>query len=354
MSKKKLIIILLVIALLGASSAGISKLMDYRKGASDYSEAASLALAGFTNTRKPSGSRSETSSAQSDGNASPDESQSSSPDSSKPSDDVESAPASSDPGVSEPSEQVDSEAPGQSPEESGQPDDITPSEPPTSIEEDEFALSLAKVNLDVLREVNPEVIGWVCIPDTDVSYPLMQTSDNQHYLNNTWKNERSSVGSIFLESTNSPDLSAFNSIIYGHQMNDGSMFGRLERFSNQEYWEEHPNIYIATDDGVFRYDIFSAFRVGIREIVYRLDIEKEKTQQEFIDFCLSRSSINTGIKPDPKDNVVTLSTCTGWGYSQRWVVVGTCTLYPKDFTRSGDKKVVDDNSKDDNSKKAAT
>ena len=333
MSKKRIITIALALVLLLSLSFGSWKLMDYHKGAKDYDEAAALALGGFVNTRKPSASSSAPSSKP---DRDPSEASSEAP-ASGSSESASSAgelasskpPEDSEPAASE--EPAGSNGPSSQPEDWDEPldpeDTPPPSESPAPV--DEFAEGLAQIDLKALQEVNPQVIGWIWIPDTEVNYPILQAEDNQHYLNYTWKDERSSVGSIFLEHTNKPDFSGFNTLVYGHQMADGSMFGRLERYADKSYWEEHPNIYIATEEGVFRYDVFAAFRVGIRDIVYQLDIEKKKAQQQLIDFCLEQSSIDTGVRPDPKNNVVTLSTCTGWGYSQRWVVVGTCTLSPR-------------------------
>lgn len=191
---------------------------------------------------------------------------------------------------------------------------------PEEGEEDRLTV-LAGVDLAALREVNPEVIGWIEIPDTGISYPLLQGGDNQYYLKHTWEGDSSSVGAIFLESTNSPDLSDFNTIIYGHKLRSGAMFAPLRFYDDDGgYWKTHPSIYLVDDNGLHRYDIFAAHAVGIREIVYRLDLETPERQEEFIRFCLERSVVDTGIVPEAGGKIVTLSTCTGNGYSKRWVV----------------------------------
>ncbi len=288
-----------------AVTAGGWKLLDYQKGANDYQEAASLAFAGIeldslkappAASTPPSQETSATESL-----ASPEASSSSS-------DNVS------------------------SPDISSEPQD---EEPPAGTEDlqetDAYAQALAQLDLNALRQVNPEVVGWISIPDTDIFYPIMQTDNNQHYLNYTWKNEGSSVGAIFLEQTSKPDLSGFNTIVYGHQMMDGSMFGSLHEYSDYDYWMTHPSIYIVVDRGVYRYDIFSAFEVSVRDLIYRLDLEENQMQQELIDFCLSRSVLtedHNAPEIDLAGNLLTLSTCTGWGYSTRWVVVAECALRP--------------------------
>lgn len=203
---------------------------------------------------------------------------------------------------------------------------VPPLEEPPAPEQREEAVTdpnldlLAEVDLDSLREVNGDVLGWIVIPDTGLSYPLLQCGDNQYYLDHTWQNERSSVGAIFMECMCSSDFSDFNTIIYGHRMKNGSMFGVLRNYKKTDYWREHPTVYVVTDSGVRVYDIYAALEAGTREIVYRLKIEEQEEKQEFIDFGLERSEIDTGIVPTTGDQILTLSTCTGRGHATRWII----------------------------------
>lgn len=200
---------------------------------------------------------------------------------------------------------------------------VMPQKPPEDVGEvDYWAEALADTDLDPLRAVNEEVIGWITIPGTELSYPILQAEDNKYYLNHTWNNDYSSVGAIFMEYQINPNMHSFNTIIYGHNMRNGSMFGSLSNYQNLDYWQEHPSIYIVMDDGVYRYDIFAAHEVGIREIVYRININSEKRRNDFIQFCLENSEIDTGIIPTVEDKILTVSTCTGRGHSTRWVVQG--------------------------------
>ena len=187
-------------------------------------------------------------------------------------------------------------------------------------EQDPWAAALAQVDLDSLRQVNGDVVGWIAIPGTVLSYPVVQTGDNSYYLNRTWKRESSSVGAIFLEHTAEADLSGFHTLIYGHRMRNGTMFGSLRDYRSADYWREHPSVYVTMGGQVLIYDIFAAYEVGIREIVYRLDIEEAGLQEELIRYGLDHSVIDTGLVPTAEDRILTLSTCTGSGHATRWVV----------------------------------
>ena len=176
------------------------------------------------------------------------------------------------------------------------------------------------MDFTALREVNRDVQGWIMIPGTVISSPLLQGEDNQYYLKHTWKKWTSAVGAIFLEWQNSPDLSDFNTIIYGHRMNNGSMFASLKNYKKQSYWAAHPCVYITDDNGSHKYEIFAAYEVSTTGTTYQLGFSDDASKQAFIDYCLEQSVIDTGITPTVYDRVLTLSTCTGNGHATRWVV----------------------------------
>ncbi len=183
------------------------------------------------------------------------------------------------------------------------------------------AAALLELNLAALRAVNPDVAGWIEIPGTELSYPIMQGVDNHYYLDHNWKQESNRGGSIFLEATCGADFSDFHTILYGHRMRDGSMFGSLRNYKEQAYWQEHPDIYVAVEGHVYRYAIFSAHESGVHDLTYRLDLVESGLQTEFLQYCASESVIDTGGALD-SEHILTLSTCTGNGYRARWVVHG--------------------------------
>lgn len=191
---------------------------------------------------------------------------------------------------------------------------------PAPVEEDSNISYLSSIDLNALREVNPDVVGWIHIPNSLVNYPLMQGEDNQFYLEHTWEGSENPYGSIFLEHRNSPDLTDFNTIIYGHNMMNGSMFGGLSQYAYQWFWEWNRYIYIVTDEGVLRYEIFSSYLAAIDSGTYRIRFPETEDREAFLAMALENSQISTGITPAPTDRIITLSTCTGLGYESRRVV----------------------------------
>ena len=190
--------------------------------------------------------------------------------------------------------------------------------------QDPYAQALKDMDFSALRQQNPDVLGWILIPGTRVSYPVVQGTDNSYYLDHTWRGGKNSVGAIFMECRNSSDLSDFNTIIYGHRMNNRSMFGTLSQYKSRSYWQAHPYVYLTDDSGTHRYEIFAAGEVSVDSDVYRLGLRSDSSRQSFLDSCLSLSALNTGVTPHVYDKVLTLSTCTGNGHATRWVVQAVC------------------------------
>lgn len=187
-------------------------------------------------------------------------------------------------------------------------------------EDDPHIQTLAALDLEALREINPDVIGWILIPDTQVNYPLMAGTEKNYYLNHTWNKESYNVGSIFLEHLCTPDFTGFNTIVYGHNMNDGSMFGSLLQYRKPEYLQAHPYVYIRSDQGVYRYEIFSGYFATINTDTYGVGFSSDRTKIRFLDFITEKSELETDFRPETTDRVLTLSTCSGRGSASRWVL----------------------------------
>jgi len=187
------------------------------------------------------------------------------------------------------------------------------------VEEDDVMKKLADINLDALRETNPQVVGWIHLPNTLINYPIVQGEDNQHYLEYTWDGKKNVAGAIFLESTNAPDFTDFRSIVYGHNMANSTMFGSLHRYSSKAYWEQYPYVYLVTDDGVLRYEIYSSYKAAIDSATYVLGIEGDQMKAGFINLTKEESELETDITPAITDRILTLSTCVGSSSHRRVV-----------------------------------
>ncbi len=201
---------------------------------------------------------------------------------------------------------------------------------PEPITEDSTAELLKETDFNSLRNVNEDVVGWIMIPGTLIDYPILYGEDNQYYLNHTWDNKKNFAGSIFLEHANSSEFHDFHTVIYGHNMKDKSMFGGLRSYSKQAYWEKHPYVYLATDEGVWRYEIYAAFEAEVDGPTYYIGFEREEDKQDYLNHGMEESVIETSVIPEVTDRILTLSTCTSVGYETRWVVQARLKMIPEE------------------------
>ena len=180
---------------------------------------------------------------------------------------------------------------------------------------------LNPIDFKELHEINPEVIGWIRIGALEKSYPVAQAKDNDFYLHRTFEKQDNFAGCIFLNCGNSKYFTDQNSIIYGHNMKNGSMFGTLRNFTDQATYNKNPYFWIFTPQYIFQYRIFSCSIVSKIGDPYRTRFSS-KDYEEFLKTCIESSEVDThGVKPTVKDRIVTLSTCTG-NESTRLIVQG--------------------------------
>lgn len=203
----------------------------------------------------------------------------------------------------------------------GRPEPSAVSEPPSPQETPDEAAP--EPDLAALRQTNPDVVGWIELPGTELSYPLMQGTDNEFYLTHQWDGSPGSCGAIFLDADSRPDLSDWHSRIYGHRMNDASMFGLLRRYRDADFQAAHPEFLIWTDAGVQHYRIFAAYETPVSGPIFQPEPETTAERRDFLAYALEHPIFSTGNAPTSDHPVVTLSTCTGHGHQKRWVVQGS-------------------------------
>ncbi len=179
---------------------------------------------------------------------------------------------------------------------------------------------LEDLDLEALQAVNDDVIGWILIPGTSISYPIVQGTDNDYYLNHTWDGQRSATGAVFMEATHAADFSDFSTILYGHNLSMGHIFRPLHKYQDRSFWEANPYVYIVTDAGSFRYRIYAAYEAELTAATYWRDVSTGQRQREYVQYGLDRSVLDTGVVPEEGTPVLTLSTCTDYTFARRWVV----------------------------------
>lgn len=134
-----------------------------------------------------------------------------------------------------------------------------------------------QIDFEGLRAVNRDVIGWIFIEGTDVNYPLLAGADNQQYLFQSYMKKYAVAGSIFLDYRCSTNLSDYHTVIYGHNMKNGMMFGELDAYQKADYLASHPYVYILMADGSWnKYRVLACEHVSVESAVYDLPCDTKQ------------------------------------------------------------------------------
>lgn len=181
---------------------------------------------------------------------------------------------------------------------------------------------------ETLYAKNKKLIGWLTIDGTSIDYPVMQTENNEYYLEHNYNQEYDKNGSIFLDCSCNPAFPNDNMIIYGHNMKSGKMFGSLKKYASEDFYKQHPQIYFDTiyEEGV--YDVMYVFRSRIyseEEIIFKYyQFTDAVSVDEFnsnMNEMADMSLYDTGIRAEYGDKLITLSTCDSSETNGRFVVV---------------------------------
>lgn len=180
-----------------------------------------------------------------------------------------------------------------------------------------------------LLKINPQIVGWITVPGTRLSFPLLQGEDNDFYLHHDIYGQESRYGAIFADYKADLYGGESNIIIYGHHMRNGSMFGSLEEYESQTYYEEHSAFFLLLPEEEREYEIIAVLRNDIysreKEPFQYYDYERIETQEKFDEYCQgikSYSLYDTGRTAEYGDELVTLCTCSYRGRDERLLIVG--------------------------------
>lgn len=174
---------------------------------------------------------------------------------------------------------------------------------------------VSPINFESLRKTNEDIYAWITIPDMDViSYPVVQhPTDDTYYLKHTIEGREGFPASIYTEKWNSKDFTDRVTIIYGHNMADGTMFGPLYRFSSSTYMREHRIISLYTPEGEFHYRIWASVTYSDAYLPYVFDLTTEEGVGAFIRSIQNvrdlNSFVDSEVEVSETDRFVVLSTC---------------------------------------------
>lgn len=169
-----------------------------------------------------------------------------------------------------------------------------------------------------LSAEHSDSVAWLYIPDTNIDYPIMQSEDNDYYAHRATDGSYLYAGSLFMDYRCSSDFSDFNSVIYGHNMGNGTMFADIPNYENEEYFMDHSYGWLTTEDEVRLVDFFAVARTSDTSGIYLAN----PNFQEWDSQLRNSTSIYREIGISADDNLIMLSTCTSAEGNGRTVLVG--------------------------------
>ena len=181
-----------------------------------------------------------------------------------------------------------------------------------------------------LQEENSDIVGWLEIEGTSINYPVLQGTDNEYYMTHNYKKQKSKNGSIFLTKDYDWSIPSSNLLMYGHNLNNGTMFQELLKYAKEEFYKEHPIIRFTTNKEDAEYEIISVFKSRVyyktEKNVFRyyffVNANSEAEYNEFVQNAKKASIYDIDKTAKFGDQLITLSTCSYHVEDGRFAVVG--------------------------------
>lgn len=188
-----------------------------------------------------------------------------------------------------------------------------------------------EVDFAALRsEVNEDIYAWIYVPDTQIDYPVLQSPEElDYYLDTNLDGSKGYPGCIYTQMMNSRDWEDKNTVIYGHNMGNGSMFANLHFYGDSVFFEEHPYVYIYAEDKLLAYQVFAAYEYSDRHVLLVNDISTEESYLRYLNSIFENEGLNnnfdTALELGAEDRIITLSTCMNAKEDRRWLVQAVLT-----------------------------
>ncbi len=178
----------------------------------------------------------------------------------------------------------------------------------------------SKVDFTALQEKYPQAVGWLSCAGTNIDYPIMQASDNDYFLRRLPNGEWNMSGSLFLDYQCASDFSDGLSVVYGHNMDDGSMFASLENYAMQAWYDDHPVMELVTGQGTATLDVLYGFTVPAQTWVDR-GFGSAANRQDLMDYAAGRTTFAAQKQWDGEAALVALVTCEDDNDQNRYVLL---------------------------------
>lgn len=179
-----------------------------------------------------------------------------------------------------------------------------------------------KVNFKVLKSENKDIVAWIFSENTPINYPIVQSYDNNYYLRRLLNGKYNITGTIFMDYRNNSEFMDSNTIIYGHNMKDDTMFGTLLKYKDQNYYEDHKIMYLFTEEKSYKLELFAGYTLSANSNIYNVSAASNSSNIQIAEKAKEKSTFKSDIKVQETDHIVTLSTCSYEYDEARFVVMG--------------------------------
>lgn len=167
-----------------------------------------------------------------------------------------------------------------------------------------------KIDFTELRRINPDIVAWLTIEDTQVDYPIVQAPDNEYYLRRDFEKKKNKNGTLFLDYRNHSDFSDYNNIIYGHNMHTGLMFKTINSFKEKTFWDTHTSAWLYLPEQTYKLEIFSVIRIPDDSPLYKYSFASPDEKAEFDALAKRNAIFSREVERSEEDRLVMLSTCS--------------------------------------------
>lgn len=197
--------------------------------------------------------------------------------------------------------------------------------PVVTTPEAEKASVVIPIDFAALQQINPDAYAWIRIPGTAIDYPVLQREgDNSYYLDHTAEGTQAAEGAIFTEDYNTKTFEDVNTVIYGHDMKNGTMFQNLLKYKDRSFFDQNREVIIYLPDKILHYQIFAAYVYDDRHLMESINFDDKEIYQKYLDRIFSTrdmsASIDTDMEVAADDRIVTLSTCNAADSETRYLV----------------------------------
>ncbi len=183
-----------------------------------------------------------------------------------------------------------------------------------------------------LKKINSDVVGWIIAKGTKINYPIVRGKDNDFYLHHLFSGELNKLGSIFMDYRNDRDFNNKNTIIYGHNMKDGSMFSSISKYKDQQYYDDFPTMLLYAPTGIFTIELFAGIIVNGDYESIPFAYKDDSEFKSYIESLKNKSTFKSRTSVKMNDRIVTLCTCSYEYDNARYILFGKLATHAKNIT----------------------